>query len=864
MRAILEGAGVKRRIIIGLLMVLMVCGLLMPFYSVYPHMNLSKDVAAAFPATISGFELIGQGKGVLPVSLMPALSSLDFRGSLLALGVGLTLLGGLLCMFFRRGISHAAALAGGAGMLLLLLFAFYTQQLDKSLLYDVMLTATWYVWAVFVLSLFLFGMEIWLLKNVKPLKLTDRGWRFVSAVLCAAALCALLLPFIMVQVPSGTFSTPAEDTLASRSLTGWQWLAAKEPQLQKLGAENSAFADPVSGGSLSSLVTLSDSGKNLKNLFMIPTNNGSVHMMAAAACVLLFIGLILQLVKKVDRWIPACVITLSTIMLISEAAGTLVVDSQYQFLGAAYQMMFVGYGGYTPALLFMSATSACAAFAAVMGIRRANEPYFVNPIPQKKRLLTASIFLASVSVILLLLPVFQVNLYSPGKINQANPTVSRPMSGMELITFQKPDMLLNPANGRGKLLYGVEPASNGLTAGDLGLYVGSALNKMGTVTLFAMLIMLAGLALLFGQRRNKRTIVSVLLSGGAVQAIAAVLAISALPKEVGFISAQAPLYISMGTTAFTAFFTGFIDREELPKKYKLFLMMLPFLVAVLLFSYLPLSGWRYVFYNYKLGLPMDQQEYVGFQWFTALFSSPAQQGEIVRVMRNTFAMSGIGLVTSWMPVAFAIFLTEIRTRWFKKFVQIFTTLPNFISWVLVFSFALTIFSLDTGIVNKVLVQLGLIKEPIAYLNSGEHIWLKMWMWNTWKSLGWGAIMYLAAIAGIDQELYDAAKVDGAGRWRQIYHITIPGLLPTFFVLLLLSVSNIVNNGMEQYLVFQNAMNKSTIEVLDLHVYNISLGTRSSNTISLATAIGILKSMISVVMLFLANSFSKLTRGESIV
>ncbi len=854
----------KRRIIIGILMVLMVCGLLMPFYSVYPHMNLSKDVAAAFPATISGFSLIGQGNGVLPVSLMPALGSLDFRGGLLAMGVGLALLGGLICMFFRRGISHVAALTGGVGALLLFLFAFYTQQLDNSLLFDVMLTAKWYVWAIFVFSLSLFGMELWLLKDVKPLALGDRGWRFASAVLCAVALCALLLPFIVVQVPGGTFSTPAEDALASRSLTGWRWLAAKEPQLQKIGAENNAFADPASFGSMASLVTLSNSGKDLKNLFMIPTNNGSVRMMAVVACALLFMGLILQLVRKVDRWMPACIITLSAAMLLSEAVGSLVVDSQYQFLGAAYQMMFMGFGGYTPVLLFMAAISVCAASAAVMGIRRANEPYFVNPIPEKKRLLTVSIFLASASVILLLLPVFQVNLYTPGKINQANPTVSRPMSGLELITFQKPDALLNPVNTRGKLLYGAEPANNGLTAGDLGLYVGSAINKMGAVTLGALLITLTGLALLFGRRRNKRTIVTVLLSGGAVQVLAAVLTISALPKEVGFISALGPMYISMGTTAFSAFFTGFIDREELPKKYKLFLMMLPFLVAVLLFSYLPLSGWRYAFYNYKLGLPMDQQEYVGFQWFTALYSSPAQQGEIVRVMRNTFAMSGLGLATSWMPVAFAIFLTEIRTRWFKKFVQIFTTLPNFISWVLVFSFALTIFSLDTGIVNKALIQLGLIKEPIAYLNSSEHIWLKMWMWNTWKGLGWGAIMYLAAIAGIDQELYDAAKVDGAGRWRQIYNITIPGLLPTFFVLLLLSVSNIVNNGMEQYLVFQNAMNKSTIEVLDLHVFNISLGTRSSNTISLATAIGIMKSLISVVMLFLANSFSKLTRGESIV
>ena len=163
-----------------------------------------------------------------------------------------------------------------------------------------------------------------------------------------------------------------------------------------------------------------------------------------------------------------------------------------------------------------------------------------------------------------------------------------------------------------------------------------------------------------------------------------------------------------------------------------------------------------------------------------------------------------------------------------------------------------------------LLKLGWIQQPVAYLNSSEHIWLKMWLWNTWKTLGWSAIMYLAAIAGIDQELYEAAKVDGAGRWRQIWHITVPGILPTFFVLLLLSISNIVNNGMEQYLVFQNAMNKSTIEVLDLYVYNISLGTRSTNTISMATAIGILKSLVSIVLLFLANRFSKAVRGESIV
>jgi putative aldouronate transport system permease protein len=438
------------------------------------------------------------------------------------------------------------------------------------------------------------------------------------------------------------------------------------------------------------------------------------------------------------------------------------------------------------------------------------------------------------------------------------------MSAPELIAFTQPDELMNPVSARGKALYGEEAAKNGRTLSDLDALLAGVLGKLSAMTAVTILTALAGIALLLFRRQNKRLVVSVLLLGALLQAATLIVSVYLMPEDVGFVSGLAPLFVAMGFSVFAAFFAGFLDYEELPKKYKLFLMMLPFLVAVFLFSYLPLSGWRYAFYNYKLGLPMDQQEYVGFKWFTSLWSNSAQLSETIRVLRNTFAMSGLGLATSWLPVAFAIFLTEIRTGWFKKFVQIFTTLPNFISWVLVFSFALTSFSLDTGIVNKALLKLGFISEPIAYLNSSSHIWVKMWLWNTWKTLGWSAIMYLAAIAGIDQELYEAAKVDGAGRWRQIVHITIPGILPTFFVLLLLQISNIVNNAMEQYLVFQNAMNKSTIEVLDLYVYNISLGTRSTNTISMATAIGILKSLVSIVLLFLANNFSKAVRGESIV
>jgi len=855
---------VKRRIVTVSLLILLFVSVFMPIFSVYPHASLSAEIATAFPGAVTGMQLILNGNAILPLSLMPALSAIPFRENLLAAGMLLACLGAVLSLFHRRGIAHAAALFGGAGMLLLLLFSFYFQQLQNSILFDVMLTSKWLLWAPLVLSVALFAVELLQLRGVEPLPVTDRGWRVASAVFCGLALITLVFPFADTYVQAGTFPTAAEDALAARTVTGWQWLTAREPLLKELGSAEGLFTNVTGGGAMQDLVTLSDSSSIVRNLFMIPTNNGAPNGMAIAAAALLLAGIALQLIRRVDRWIPASITVVAGLMIIAEVLGMFSVDNAYQFTGATRQMMYLGLGGYTVFPLLMASAAAGAGACSVLGIRRADSPYFINPIPQKKRLLTISLFLAAVALVLLATPVLQVNLYTPGKINQSNPTVSKPMSGLALISFRQPEELMNPVSSRGKVLYGEEAAKNGLTLADVNAIVAGALRKAGILMIITLLVSALGVVLLAVRKRNKRLIVTVLLLGALLQGVTAVAAAFLLPKEVGFATALAPLYIAMGCSVFAAFFAGFLDYEELPKKFKLFLMILPFLVAVFLFAYLPLSGWRYAFYNYKLGIPMDQQEYVGFKWFTSLWANAAQKSETIRVLRNTFAMSGLGLAFSWLPVAFAIFLTEIRVGWFKKFVQIFTTLPNFISWVLVFSFALSIFSLDTGIVNKALLQVGLIQEPIAYLNSSEHIWFKMFLWNTWKTLGWGAIMYLAAIAGIDQELYEAAKVDGAGRWRQIRHITIPGILPTFFVLLLLQISNIVNNGMEQYLVFQNAMNKSTIEVLDLYVYNISLGTRSTNTISMATAIGILKSLVSIVLLFLANRFSKAVRGESIV
>lgn len=302
------------------------------------------------------------------------------------------------------------------------------------------------------------------------------------------------------------------------------------------------------------------------------------------------------------------------------------------------------------------------------------------------------------------------------------------------------------------------------------------------------------------------------------------------------------------------------EKFEMHTKFKLFLMFMPFIVLVGVFSYLPLLGWRYAFFNYKVGDTLNMSNFVGVKWFTELFQNPATVRDIVKVLRNTLAMSGLGIATSWIPMVFAIFLCEIKNTRFRRFVQVFTTVPNFISWVLVYAIAFCIFSTD-GFLSSILVNTGVWSEGQNLLMSGEHVWLKMWAWGMWKGVGWSAIIYIAAISGIDQQLYEAATVDGAGRFQKMWHITVPGLIPTFCVLLLMSVANVLSNGMDQYYVFKNATNIDTIRVLDLYVYELGIGKGS---IPLTTVVSMLKSIISVTLLFIANGISKAIRGESIV
>lgn len=299
---------------------------------------------------------------------------------------------------------------------------------------------------------------------------------------------------------------------------------------------------------------------------------------------------------------------------------------------------------------------------------------------------------------------------------------------------------------------------------------------------------------------------------------------------------------------------------KMNNKYKLFLMFLPFIVLIFVFSYLPLWGWRYAFFNYNPGETLSMDRFAGLHWFQVLFQNPATRRDIIRVLRNTLAMSGLGILTSWVPMIFAVFLAEISSRRFKRIVQVFTTIPNFISWVLVYALALAMFSTD-GFINSLLINLGWADTATNYLMGDSFIWLKMLAWGMWKGLGWSAIIYIAAISSIDPQLYEAATVDGANRFQKMRYITIPSLMPTYFVLLVMSIAAILSNGMDQYLVFENPTNTSVIEVLDLYVYHLGINNK---IIPLSTAIGMLKSLISVALLFIGNRLSKIVRGESIV
>ena len=290
---------------------------------------------------------------------------------------------------------------------------------------------------------------------------------------------------------------------------------------------------------------------------------------------------------------------------------------------------------------------------------------------------------------------------------------------------------------------------------------------------------------------------------------------------------------------------------------KLFFIALPFILLVTAFNYIPLFGWGYSFVDYRIGKDLVDMNFAGWKHFNKLF---VEWKTISRVLRNTFAMSLLSLATSPLPMFFAIMLNEIRTKKLKGIAQTVTTLPNFISWIVVFGITFSLFSLNGGM-TRLLTGIGINLGPAGILGNNEATWFFQIGLQIWKNLGWGAIIYLAAISGVDSAMYEAAEIDGANKVQSIIHITVPSILPTYFVLLLLSIGNILSNGFEQFFVFYNSLVSDRIEVLDYYVFKIGM---VAGDYSYSIVVGMLKSLISITLLFIANLVSKRIRGESLI
>ena len=300
------------------------------------------------------------------------------------------------------------------------------------------------------------------------------------------------------------------------------------------------------------------------------------------------------------------------------------------------------------------------------------------------------------------------------------------------------------------------------------------------------------------------------------------------------------------------------SKKDLWKKVKkqktLVLMSIPFIIYIAIFCYAPLIGWLMAFQDFKPAKGLFDQNWAGLKHFKFLFSDPT----FIKVIRNTLAMSLINLSLSFAcSIGFALLLNEVKNVLSKKFVQTISYLPHFLSWIIVTGIVSQVLSTETGIVNQLLVWFNIIDKPINFFAETKYFWGIVGAANVWKEVGWGSIIYLSAITAINPDLYEAAEIDGAGRFQRMLHITVPGIKPTIFILLIINIGNILNAGFEVQYLLGNGVVQSVSQTIDIFVlkYGISLGNYS-----LATAAGIFKSMISIILIFLANRFAK-TMGE---
>ncbi len=293
------------------------------------------------------------------------------------------------------------------------------------------------------------------------------------------------------------------------------------------------------------------------------------------------------------------------------------------------------------------------------------------------------------------------------------------------------------------------------------------------------------------------------------------------------------------------------------KKYKhKYLMLLPATIFVFVFFYMPIWGMLTAFFDYNPGIPLLENEFVGFENFIRFFNDP----NFFELVRNTVAISFLNIVFGTVfPITFAILLNELVWVKYKKVAQTISYLPHFISYVVVSNIVFVMLA-PSGQINELLLNLNFIDEPINFMTEPNFFWWLIAFVNIWKEMGWSAIIYIAAIANIDMQLYEAAMVDGAGRFRRIFSITIPQIAPTIVVLLILAVPNLLNAGFDPSYLLGNAMVADYSEVIDTYIYRVGLNQAQY---SYATAIGLIRQVIGLCLIFGTNAFARRVNDYSL-
>lgn len=286
----------------------------------------------------------------------------------------------------------------------------------------------------------------------------------------------------------------------------------------------------------------------------------------------------------------------------------------------------------------------------------------------------------------------------------------------------------------------------------------------------------------------------------------------------------------------------------------LFLIALPALLHFLIFKYIPLAGNLIAFQDYNLFQGVFHSKWVGFKHFIFMFQYP----EFLMVLKNTLKFGLYSLLFGFpAPLLLALFLNEVRMTWFKRSMQTLLYLPHFLSWIIVGGIFVELLASE-GMVNQLLAGFGI--GPLSFLTEPQYFYGVVISAGIWKEVGWSMIIYLAAIAGINPNLYEAAVVDGAGRWRKMWSITLPSLMPTIIVLFLLRIGNLLDANIEQVLFFLNPLVREVGEVFDTYVYRVGL---TGGQYSYTTAIGMFKAVIGVLLVVTLNKVSQKTTGESI-